>query len=66
MAEICLPSERADALQIMAMIEYLATLATVAVSGLIYSFFVDLKKGHVIFFCSSVSSILSNRETRGK
>lgn len=55
MLQICSPDERANALQLMAMIEYLATFATVAVFGFVYSFLAQFGKGYLTFLCTSVS-----------
>ncbi|KAL4792219.1 hypothetical protein BDV19DRAFT_392393 [Aspergillus venezuelensis] len=51
--EMCRPSERADALQAMTLVENVAMLSTLGLFGLIFSAFADVGKAYLTFYCNA-------------
>lgn len=52
---MCMPSERVDALSAITLIENMARLSTTAVFGLIYAAFAEIGKNYLVFICNAVS-----------
>ncbi|KAF3810635.1 hypothetical protein GCG54_00013877 [Colletotrichum gloeosporioides] len=52
--EMCEPSERADALQAMTLVENIAMLSTLGLFGFIFSSFAAIEKTYLTFFCNAV------------
>ncbi|KAH0422919.1 hypothetical protein CcaCcLH18_12521 [Colletotrichum camelliae] len=53
--EMCAPSERADALQAMTLVENIAMLSTLGLFGFIFSSFASIEKAYLTFFCNAYS-----------
>ncbi|KAF4917791.1 hypothetical protein CGCVW01_v009528 [Colletotrichum viniferum] len=51
--EMCAPSERADALQAMTLVENIAMLPTLGLFGFISSSFAGIEKSYLTFFCNA-------------
>ncbi|KAF5491607.1 hypothetical protein CGCS363_v011270 [Colletotrichum siamense] len=51
--EMCAPSERADALQAMTLVENIAMLSTLGLFGFIFSSFAGIEKAYLTFFCNA-------------
>ncbi|KAL4937280.1 hypothetical protein BDV06DRAFT_227088 [Aspergillus oleicola] len=51
--EMCRPSERADALQAMTLVENVAMLSTLGLFGLIFSAFADVGNAYLTFYCNA-------------
>ncbi|KAK2774603.1 major facilitator superfamily transporter [Colletotrichum kahawae] len=51
--EMCAPSERADALQAMTLVENIAMLSTLGLFGFIFSSFASIEKAYLTFFCNA-------------
>ncbi|KAF0323768.1 major facilitator superfamily transporter [Colletotrichum asianum] len=51
--EMCAPSERADALQAMTLVENIAMLSTLGLFGFIFSSFAGIEKAYLTSFCNA-------------
>jgi hypothetical protein len=51
---MCLPSERAEALQAMTLVENVAMLSTLGLFGFIFSSFSIIGKAYLTFYCNAV------------
>ncbi|KAL4900086.1 hypothetical protein BDW74DRAFT_183042 [Aspergillus multicolor] len=51
--EMCRPTERADALQAMTLVENVAMLSTLGLFGLIFSAFADVGRAYLTFYCNA-------------
>lgn len=56
--EMCPPSQRADALQALTLIENIAMLSTLGLFGFIFATFAEHGRADLTFFCNAVSSTL--------
>jgi hypothetical protein len=52
------PSERADALQAMTLVENLAMISTLGLFGAIFTVFSNIGKAYLTFFCNAVGTPL--------
>ncbi|KAL4877789.1 hypothetical protein BJY04DRAFT_221755 [Aspergillus karnatakaensis] len=57
--EMCEPSERADALQAMTLVENIAMLSTLGLFGLIFSTFADMGKAYLTFYCNAAVAFVA-------
>lgn len=56
---MCPPSQRADALNAITLVENIARLATVGGFGFIFAILADVGKAYLTFFCNAVSRELA-------
>ncbi|KAF7549532.1 hypothetical protein G7Z17_g6324 [Cylindrodendrum hubeiense] len=55
--EMCLSSERADALQAMTLVENVAMLSTLGLFGFIFSTFSNIGKAYLTFYCNAAIAL---------
>ncbi|RYP93107.1 hypothetical protein DL770_000764 [Monosporascus sp. CRB-9-2] len=59
LTEMVPSSQRADALQAMTLIEYMATFSTLGIFGAIFSSLADLGKSYMTFYCNAAIAIVA-------
>jgi hypothetical protein len=52
---MCPPSQRADALNALTLVENFARLSTLGLFGFIFSALAEIGQPHITFFCTAVS-----------
>lgn len=59
LTEICPSSQRAEALQAMTMIEYVATVFTMGLFGFVFYAFVSIDKAYLTFLCNAALALVA-------
>ncbi|KAI0131793.1 hypothetical protein BJ170DRAFT_220909 [Xylariales sp. AK1849] len=59
LTEMVPPSQRADALQAISLVGYVAALTTVGVFGFVFSAFAAIGAAHLTFFCNAAVAVLA-------
>jgi len=60
MTQMCAPSDRADALNALTLVENFALLSTQGLFGFLYAALAEMGKPYLTFFCNAVRSSSNN------
>ncbi|KAH8807836.1 hypothetical protein F5884DRAFT_790227 [Xylogone sp. PMI_703] len=56
--QMCSPSERADALSAITLVEMIARLATTSIFGLVFAAFAEIGKTYLVFSCNAATALI--------